>query len=122
LRRVPAGSGWAADFLPTLQASIARFNGFAGAGRDEDFGRGDTTIQLVFNGPIKEEPGRTNPTMWPLADSGPYYAALVTGGTLDTKGGPRTTPGGQAARSCATRWRCSRRCSTTPRSAGRSRT
>jgi 3-oxosteroid 1-dehydrogenase len=85
----------AGDFLPTLQASIARFNGFAAAGRDEDFGRGDTPIQLVFNGPVKEEPGRTNPTMWPLADTGPYYAALVTGGTLDTKGGPRTTPDGQ---------------------------
>jgi len=28
--------------------------------------------------------------MWPLSDHGPYYAALVTGGTLDTKGGPKT--------------------------------
>jgi glycine/D-amino acid oxidase-like deaminating enzyme len=83
------------DFLPTLRASIARFNGFAAAGRDEDFGRGDAPIQLIFNGPVKDEPGRTNPTMWPLADTGPYYAALVTGGTLDTKGGPRTTPDGQ---------------------------
>ena len=27
--------------------------------------------------------------MWPISDSGPYYA-LVTGGTLDTKGGPKT--------------------------------
>ena len=27
--------------------------------------------------------------MWPIADAGPYYAALVTGGTLDTKGGPK---------------------------------
>jgi predicted oxidoreductase len=50
---------------------------------------------MIFNGPVKEEPGRTNPTMWPLADTGPYYAALVTGGTLNTKGGPRTTPDGQ---------------------------
>jgi 3-oxosteroid 1-dehydrogenase len=30
--------------------------------------------------------------MWPLADTGPYYAALVTGGTLDTKGGPQIDP------------------------------
>ena len=28
--------------------------------------------------------------MWPISGSGPYYASLVTGGTLDTKGGPRT--------------------------------
>jgi 3-oxosteroid 1-dehydrogenase len=28
--------------------------------------------------------------MWPISDSGPYYASLITGGTLDTKGGPRT--------------------------------
>ena len=33
--------------------------------------------------------------MWPLSESGPYYAALVTGGTLDTKGGPKATPDGQ---------------------------
>ena len=28
--------------------------------------------------------------MWPLSESRPYCAALVTGGTLDTKGGPKT--------------------------------
>ena len=33
--------------------------------------------------------------MWPISGDGPYYAALVTGGTLDTKGGPKTTPDGQ---------------------------
>jgi predicted oxidoreductase len=33
--------------------------------------------------------------MWPISSSGPYYASLVTGGTLDTKGGPRTNPDGQ---------------------------
>ena len=48
-----------------------------------------------INGVVKEEPGRANPTMWPLAGTGPYYAALVTGGTLDTKGGPKATPDGQ---------------------------
>jgi 3-oxosteroid 1-dehydrogenase len=44
---------------------------------------------------VKEQPGRTNPTLWPLAEAGPYYAALVTGGTLDTKGGPQTDPDGR---------------------------
>jgi 3-oxosteroid 1-dehydrogenase len=33
--------------------------------------------------------------MWPISARGPFYAALVTGGTLDTKGGPRTNPDGQ---------------------------
>src|SRR6266851_3236974 len=60
-----------------------------------DFHRGERAVQLLFNGPVKEEPGRTNPTLWPLSDTGPYYAALVTGGTLDTKGGPKATPDGQ---------------------------
>jgi len=57
---------------------------------DEDFGRGERPVQLLFNGDVAEQPGATNPTMWPIADHGPYYAALVTGGTLDTKGGPKT--------------------------------
>ncbi|HEY6890070.1 MAG TPA: FAD-dependent oxidoreductase, partial [Solirubrobacter sp.] len=83
--------GWA----DTLRASIARFNALAETGVDADFGRGERAVQQLFNGDVKEEPGRTNPTMWPLSDSGPYYAALVTGGTLDTKGGPKATPDGQ---------------------------
>src|SRR3954470_3495628 len=83
--------GWA----DTLGASIARFNELAATGVDEDFGRGERAVQQLFNGDVKEEPGRTNPTLWPLADSAPYYAALVTGGTLDTKGGPKATPDGQ---------------------------
>ncbi|WP_239153999.1 FAD-binding protein [Amycolatopsis sp. FDAARGOS 1241] len=82
------------DFAANLPSTISRFNRFAANGRDEDFARGETAIQLVFNGPVKDEPGRTNPTMWPLSPTGPYYAALVTGGVLDTKGGPRTGPDG----------------------------
>jgi hypothetical protein len=82
-------------FLENLRASIGRFNGFARRGVDEDFGRGERAVQQLFNGDVKDEPGRENPTMWPLRDEGPYYAALVTGGTLDTKGGPRATPDGQ---------------------------
>jgi predicted oxidoreductase len=33
--------------------------------------------------------------MYPIADKGPYYAALMTGGALDTKGGPKTKVTGQ---------------------------
>lgn len=83
------------DFAANLPATVARYNELARAGRDTDFHRGEKPIQLIFNGPVREEPGRENPTLWPLAGQGPYYAALVTGGTLDTKGGPRTDTEGR---------------------------
>jgi hypothetical protein len=92
---VTGGLRLAGDFTVNLEASIARFNELAATGRDTDFGRGDRAVEQLFNGGVKEEPGRVNPTMWPLSATGPYYAALVTGGTLDTKGGPKATPDGQ---------------------------
>jgi predicted oxidoreductase len=33
--------------------------------------------------------------MYPISDSGPYYATIVCAGTLDTKGGPPTNTNGQ---------------------------
>jgi len=89
------GLALAEDFAANLRASIERFNSYAERGVDEDFGRGERAVQQLFNGLVKDEPGRENPTMWPISDEGPYYAALVTGGTLDTKGGPKATPDGQ---------------------------
>ncbi|MGJ7508230.1 FAD-dependent oxidoreductase [Variovorax sp. GT1P44] len=92
---VIGGARLSPDFLPNLQASIARFNGFAKTGKDLDFKRGERVVELLFNGDVKQEPGRANPTMWPLSDTGPYYAALVVSGTLDTKGGPKTDTHGR---------------------------
>jgi succinate dehydrogenase/fumarate reductase flavoprotein subunit len=92
---VTGGARLSADFLTNLQASITRFNGFAKTGKDLDFKRGERVVEQLFNGDVKEEPGRTNPTMWPLSDTGPYYAALVVSGTLDTKGGPKTDTHGR---------------------------
>src|SRR3954447_22678785 len=92
---VTGGLALADDWADTLAASVARFNELAATGSDVDFARGERAVQQLFNGDVHEEPGRANPTMWPLSDSGPYYAALVTGGTLDTKGGPKATPDGQ---------------------------
>jgi glycine/D-amino acid oxidase-like deaminating enzyme len=82
-------------FVPNLRDTVVRFNQLAAAGVDSDFGRGERAVQQLFNGSVREEPGRTNPTMWPISRTGPYYAALVTGGTLDTKGGPKTSTEGQ---------------------------
>jgi hypothetical protein len=85
----------AADFAETLRATIARFNGFAERGVDEDFHRGERPVQLLFNGPVAEDGAGPNPTMHPMSTTGPYFAALVTGGTLDTKGGPKTDSEGR---------------------------
>ncbi|MDH6292466.1 FAD-dependent oxidoreductase [Rhodococcus opacus] len=93
-RGATGGVGLDTDFVPTLQSSIDRFNDFARGGVDEDFHRGEKPVQLMFNGAIG--PGTSpNPTMHPIADQGPYYAALLTGGTLDTKGGPKTSTDAQ---------------------------
>jgi 3-oxosteroid 1-dehydrogenase len=92
---VTGGLALSDDWAATARASIERFNELAAVGDDADFGRGERAVQQLFNGDVREEPGRKNPTMWPLSGSGPYYAALVTGGTLDTKGGPKATPDGQ---------------------------
>jgi hypothetical protein len=92
---VTGGLALAGDFAANLAASIGRFNELAASGVDTDFGRGGRAVQQLFNGTVRDEPGRENPTMWPIAESGPYYAALVTGGTLDTKGGPKTNAEGQ---------------------------
>jgi 3-oxosteroid 1-dehydrogenase len=87
---VTGGLALGDDFVSNLRAAVARFNELARGGVDLDFGRGERAVQQLFNGDVREEDGRQNPTMWPLSDSGPYHAALVTGGTLDTKGGPKT--------------------------------
>ena len=85
----------APEFAQNLDATIARFNGFARAGKDSDFGRGERPVELMFNGPFKPSPESKNTTMQPLSDSGPFYATLMGPGTLDTKGGPRTDTHGR---------------------------
>jgi succinate dehydrogenase/fumarate reductase flavoprotein subunit len=82
------------EFEKNLKKTVARFNGFARKGKDEDFQRGERPVELLFNGPTAQKVGK-NPTMYPIRASGPYYAALMTGGNLDTKGGPATNTDGQ---------------------------
>jgi predicted oxidoreductase len=67
---------------------VERFNAFARAGRDDDFHRGETITELYFAADLREDPA-PNHTMYPLRDSGPYYAVILGASALGTKGGPR---------------------------------
>ena len=83
------------DFAANLAATVKRFNEFARSGKDLDFHRGERPVELLFNGPAAAAPAAPNPTMFPIDEAGPFYAALMTGGSLDTKGGPKTSPDGK---------------------------
>lgn len=67
---------------PALAATVRRFNGFARAGRDEDFGRGDSSYDRYYGDPTV----RPNPCLAPL-ERGPFYAVEMVPGDLGTKGG-----------------------------------
>jgi 3-oxosteroid 1-dehydrogenase len=90
----------AGDFATQLEATIDRFNGFARAGRDDDFHRGETDVELDWTGP-SHVANDQNPTMWPL-DDGPYHCIIFAGSVLDTNGGPPTSPAGEVLRSDGT--------------------
>ena len=66
----------------TLEATVARWNGFAKTGKDEDFARGESAYDRYYADP-RVTP---NPAVAPLA-RGPYYAIPVSPGDLGTKGG-----------------------------------
>ena len=68
-----------------LVKTVTRFNEFAAAGRDEDFGRGDSAYDRYYGDPRC----RPNPNLAPLARP-PFYAVKIVPGDLGTKGGLRT--------------------------------
>ena len=65
-----------------LEATVARFNGFAATGKDLDFGRGDSVHDRYYSDPAVTP----NPNLGPL-ERGPYYAIEILAGDLGTKGG-----------------------------------
>jgi 3-oxosteroid 1-dehydrogenase len=68
-----------------LTKTVVRFNEFAQAGRDEDFGRGDSAYDRYYGDPRC----RPNPNLAPLRQA-PFYAVKIVPGDLGTKGGLRT--------------------------------
>ncbi|MEQ1573941.1 MAG: FAD-dependent oxidoreductase [Vicinamibacterales bacterium] len=83
-----------ADFTANLKDTITRFNQFATTGKDLEFHRGEAPIELAFHGDPRGNT-RPNVTMEPLSATGPYYAVMLGGGTLDTKGGPKINANAQ---------------------------
>jgi len=68
-----------------LVKTVTRFGEFAAAGKDEDFGRGDSAYDRYYGDPRC----RPNPNLAPLARP-PFYAVKIVPGDLGTKGGLRT--------------------------------
>lgn len=83
------------SFTSNLQETISRFNKYAKTGQDLEFHRGETPIELAFNGPAAPGNDNPNPTMCPISSTGPYYAIILAPGTLDTKGGPKINANAQ---------------------------
>ena len=75
-----------------LVKTVARFNEFAAAGTDEDFGRGDSAYDRYYG-----DPRLANPNLAPLARP-PFYAVKIVPGDLGTKGGLRTDARAQVLR------------------------
>lgn len=70
--------------VTALEETVAEFNRFALAGRDERFGRGELAFDRFF-GDAGHEP---NPNLGPLED-GPFHAWKILPADLGTKGGVR---------------------------------
>lgn len=76
-----------------LAATVARFNGFAATGVDEDFGRGEDEYDTFFTG--GDGP---NKALVPLGVA-PFFAARFVLSDLGTKGGLVTDAAGRVLRS-----------------------
>ncbi|OYD61434.1 FAD-dependent oxidoreductase [Rhodococcus sp. OK302] len=94
LQPATGGARLSRDFTANLAVTIDRFNDLAAMGIDTDHGRGAEPIEVFFTGQPRAG-GGPNPVMAPLSAEGPFFAVLIGLGTLDTKGGPRTTSAGQ---------------------------
>src|SRR5579883_804870 len=93
IRKAPSLEALAAAIrvpADALKATVERFNGFARAGRDDDFHRGESVWERYKAG----GPGRA---MAPL-EQPPFLAMPLNRSILGTKGGARTNERGQVLR------------------------
>ena len=66
----------------SLKATLERFNGFATAGVDKDFHRGESAYDKYYSDPRV----KPNPSLH-VIDQAPFYAVKIVPGDLGTKGG-----------------------------------
>jgi 3-oxosteroid 1-dehydrogenase len=76
-----------------LKEQVARFNAMAEAGRDEDFGKGQSAFDLYAG----DKSNKPNPCLGPIAKA-PFYAIEISAGDLGTKGGLLTNERAQVLR------------------------
>ncbi|MDB5986342.1 MAG: FAD-binding protein [Nevskia sp.] len=77
-----------------LVATVARFNAFAGVGKDADFARGENPYDLLY-GDVRIKP---NPCLAAVTDA-PFYAIEIYPGDIGTKGGLLTDARGRVVNS-----------------------
>ncbi|WP_182113173.1 MULTISPECIES: FAD-dependent oxidoreductase [unclassified Actinotalea] len=77
----------------TFRATVERFNGFARAGVDGDFGRGNSAYDRYYGDPTVHP----NPNLGAI-EKGPFLAVRLVVGDLGTKGGVLTDVDGRALR------------------------
>ncbi|WP_372733487.1 3-oxosteroid 1-dehydrogenase [Nocardioides sp.] len=65
-----------------LSATLERFNGFAAAGVDSDYHRGESAYDKYYSDPTV----KPNPSLH-VIDQAPFYAVKIVPGDLGTKGG-----------------------------------
>lgn len=84
-------------FKENFLAEVQKFNEYAVAGVDPDFERGEFGYDEAWNSNPSAatanldpwpSPDQPNKAMYPLAETGPYYAIVMTPSAVDTNGGP----------------------------------
>lgn len=88
------------DFAEKMVAEVAKFNGYAQAGVDPDFYRGLSPYDTGWNSiPPNLDPwpsaDQANASMYPISDTGPYYAIIIAASAVETNGGPVINEHGQ---------------------------
>lgn len=93
LSQVTKGMELDENFTENFLDEVERFNEFARTGEDLDFHRGEFPYDVAWSrlpAQLEEWPSADQPnsTMYPLSETGPYYAFIMAAAAVDTNGGP----------------------------------